>query len=152
MNWHDLIRELEGFDEREFFGPVREQEVIHAEEELGCSFPPEYRQFLLELGAGSVSSESFVGLGGPKYLDVVWMTRTLRQKSTKHPFPSQFLPLRTDGFGNYDCIDTSQPTTKGEYAIVEWIHEAGGQKGRTVAQGWFEWFHSILQMIREIEQ
>ena len=123
------IREIQSFDEQAFVGPIQEQLVTQAEQELALRFPPEYRQFLLTFGSGSVSSESFIGLGGAQHLNIVWLTQKLRQKPILRPFPIQLLPIRTDGFGNYDCIDTSNPTSNGEYAIVEWLHDAGGQKG-----------------------
>ena len=152
MNIQDITKEIHSFDEYEFVGPIQEQLVFQAEQELTLRFPPEYRQFLLTFGSGSISSESFIGLGGAQHLNIVWLTQTLRKKPTPRPFPVELIPIRTDGFGNYDCIDTSTTSTSGEYAIVEWLHDAGGQKGRTLAVGYFEWFRSIIQIIREIEQ
>ena len=151
MNIQVVADEIQGFDEHQFVGPIQERLVAQAEKELEVTFPPEYRQFLLTLGSGSVSSESFIGMGGAKHLDIVWMTRALRQKKTERPFPTDLLPVRTDGFGNYDCVDMSHPTASGEYAIVEWLHDAGGQKGKVLAMGYFEWFLAILQMIRDLE-
>jgi len=152
MNIQDITNEIQSFDEHEFVGPIPEPFVAQAEQELALHFPPAYRQFLLAFGSGTISSESFIGLGGPQHLNIVWLTQTLRNKKTPRPFPVELLPIRTDGFGNYDCIDTSAATTKGECAVVEWLHDAGGQKGRTLAVGYFEWFRSIVQIIREIEQ
>jgi hypothetical protein len=96
MNINIIYRELASFDDVEFFGGVSENSVNVAEAELGLCFPPDYKIFLQEFGSGYVSSEEFIGLGGPKHLDVVWLTKELRGRSS-NPLPHRMIPLRNDG-------------------------------------------------------
>jgi cell wall assembly regulator SMI1 len=152
MNIKDWLLQAEKFEKREFFGPVDVAEVENASRDIGLPFPPQYRAFLETVGSGSVGSESFIGLGGPQYLDVVWMTSALRNKRAEKAFPPFLIPIRTDGYGNYDAIDTSHPTELGEFAVVEWRHEGSGEdKCEVLASGFFEWLASMLILIREAE-
>ena len=63
---------------------------------------------LLKFGAGYVTSEELIELGGAKHLDVAWLARDLRSRkaATAKALPAMLIPVRADGFGNYDCIDT----------------------------------------------
>lgn len=152
MKLHDIMQQIETFENREFYGPVDEGIIHSSEMELNIVFPSQYVEFLGVYGAGSISSESFIGLGGPKHLDIVWLTKTLRSKKGKRSFPYYLLPIRSDGYGNYDCIDLSLPTSGGEYSIVEWIHDGSDEeKGRILAGSYYEWMMAILDMIREID-
>jgi cell wall assembly regulator SMI1 len=150
MNIKDWLHEVEKFEDREFFGPVDVAEVENASRDIGLQFPPQYRAFLEIVGSGSVGSENFIGLGGPQYLNVVWMTSTLRNKRSHKAFPPFLIPVRTDGYGNYDAIDTMHPTEFGECAIVEWRHEGSGEdKCEVLALGFFEWLASMIILIQE---
>jgi hypothetical protein len=153
MTIEDVIREAEGFEGREFAGPVSDAVVAAASQELGLAFPPQCAAFLRTFGAGSVASESFVGLGGPRHLDVVWLTRVLRARKSARLFPVSLVPVRSDGFGNYDCIDTTQLTSDGEFAIIEWAHDRpDAEPNHILATTYFEWFVLILQMVREVQE
>ena len=152
MNLQDWLREVEKFEDREFFGPVDVADVENASREIGLPFPPQYRAFLETVGSGSVGSESLIGLGGPQYLNVVWMTSTLRNKKAQKAFPQFMIPVRADGYGNYDAIDTTHPTDHGEFAVVEWRHEGSNEEPcEVLASGFFEWLASMLILIREAE-
>lgn len=152
MKLTDLIQEIGTFEETEFFGPTEIVVIDSASKELCLTFPSQYKEFLATLGSGSISSESFIGLGGPRHLNVVWLTKTLRSKTGSRTFPKYLLPIRSDGYGNYDCIDTSQPTSDDEFAIVEWLHDGSDLlKDKILANSFFEWFSLVLQMLKEIE-
>jgi cell wall assembly regulator SMI1 len=150
MNLKEWLRETEKFEQREFFEPADTAAIENASREIGLPFPPQYREFLTRVGCASVGSESFIGLGGPQYLDVVWVTTTLRNKRSTKNFPKFLIPLRADGYGNYDAIDTSHPTDDGEFAIVEWRHEGtDADRSEVLTSGFFEWLESMLTLIRE---
>lgn len=150
MNLAEWLHEVEAFEDREFFGPIADARIEGASKESGLPFPPQYREFLSVVGSGSVASESFIGLGGPQYLDVVWMFKALRGKERRKKFPPTFIPLRADGYGNYDAIDTMQATSGGEFSIVEWRHEGSeADPSRVLAAGYFEWLESMLAIIKE---
>lgn len=152
MNLSEWIQETEAFDDREFFGPVPNATIDSASQQIGLPFPAQYRAFLSTVGSGRVGTESFIGLGGPRDLDVRWVSEALRGKNREKPFPSYLIPVRSDGYGNYDAIDTRQPTDDGECALVEWRHEgAGGGAPRVLATSYFGWLSSMLELIREAE-
>jgi len=149
----ELIHLIENFEDVEFSGPISQDKIDLASRELSINFPLQYREFLSYLGSGSISSESFIGLGGPRHLDVVWLTKTMRAKKGTRSFGEHLLPVRSDGYGNYDCIDTSQPTSESEFAIVEWLHDGSDFQGnRILATSYFNWFYSMLKMLKGIEQ
>lgn len=82
---YDRARALiaESPDLADFEGPKYEQLVAAAEQRLGVTFPPEYRLFLLELGAGSFGGTEVYGVIGDDFdnsgiPDAVWNTLTMR--------------------------------------------------------------------------
>jgi len=151
MSIHDIERELAVFTESNFNGGVNEEAIQQAEIALGVLFPFQYRQFLLHFGSGSVSSEEFVGLGGPKHLNVVWLANNLRNREGR--FPNCLIPLRADGYGNYDCLDTSKPKKNGEFPIVEWVHGSEASHAwKTLASSFDEWFVDLLRMIKKHDE
>jgi cell wall assembly regulator SMI1 len=117
-----------------------------AERALGVRFPPAFRAFLIELGSGGAGSEEFIGLGGPSHLDVVQATLWARQ--SPRGFPPTLIPLRRDGFGNYDCLDLDCET-ESSCPVVEWVHEAPNGQRRVLAPDYEAWFASILEMAAE---
>jgi hypothetical protein len=148
MNNKELNQRLANFEIVQPSGPVSEAAMSAAEQQLGIQFPPQYRAFLSAFGCGGVDSEDFIGLGGPEHLDIVKLALRLRKRT--NPLPARLVPLRSDGFGNYDCLDTDQPTSKGEYAIVQWNHEAGeNQECERLAESFDDWFESVLMIIEE---
>src|SRR5690349_4317451 len=114
MNLNDWLRETEGFEGWESYGPVPTAAIDAASQKIGLPFPPEYRAFLSTVGSGRVGTESFIGLGGPQDLNVARVYEALRGKGRRKQFPSFLIPVRSDGYGNYDAIDTQQPTRDGE--------------------------------------
>jgi antitoxin YobK len=148
MNNEELNQRLAHFETVEPSGPVSESLIAAAEQQLGVQFPPQYRAFLSVFGSGGVDSEDFIGLGGPEHLDIAKLVLRLRDRN--NPLPARLLPIRGDGFGNYDCFDTDQPTSQGEYAIVQWNHEAGAvQECERLYDSFDDWFESVLVMIKE---
>lgn len=148
MNIEDLKQRIGTFEFTDFSGPVGSDIIEDAEQSIGLPFGREYRHFLEHLGSGGVESEEFIGLGGQPHLNVVQMREDLLHKT--HPLPKHLIPLRGDGFGNYDCSDTSSPTENGEFAVVQWLHDGGSnQVHARLASSYFEWFSSILDMIQE---
>ena len=100
------------------------------------------------LGCGGVDTEDFIGLGGPDYLNIVKLMPKLQDRNNK--FPNNLLPLRGDGFGNYDCLAFDVPTQNSEVAIVQWNHEgSSAQVMEVLANDFEQWFESILLMIEE---
>ena len=148
MNSEELVRRLANFESVEPSGPASEALIATAEQQLGIQFPTQYRSFLATFGCGGVDSEEFIGLGGPDHLNIAKLASRLRDRT--NPLPENLLPLRGDGFGNYDCININQSTNCGEYAIVQWNHEEGEpQKLKVIAISFDQWFESVLVMLEQ---
>jgi cell wall assembly regulator SMI1 len=145
-----IKREIATFSDAQFVGGNSEEAIVHAEGELGLRFPPEYRAFLGELGCGSISSEEFIGLGGPQHLNVVWLTHHLRGRLSNN-MPVNLIPLRHDGYGNYDCIDTLRPTDHGENEIVEYLHDEKSGERRQLNDSFFSWLLGIFKLIQALD-
>ena len=152
MNFETIKTEIESFDFFDFTGGVEDTIINEASNAIALPFPPEYREFLKQLGAGGVSSEEFIGLGGADHINVVMIFNHLREPSKFSVFPESFIPIRSDGYGNYDCIDTKSPTSMGEFKIVAWLHDGGdNQVCEELSTSYWEWFLSILDMVRELD-
>ena len=151
MSTKELNHRLANFETIDSSGPVPEATIVAAEQQLGIQFPPQYRSFLSLFGCGGIDSEEFIGLGGPDHLNIVKLTLRLRAKINS--LPIYLLPLRNDGFGNYDCFDTRGLTERGEFMIVQWNHEGGEDQYLEVLSDSFDqWFESLLVMIEQTNE
>lgn len=152
MNIKEVKRKLKKFDDVEFVGGASEVAIETASREIGLPFPPQFIEFLREFGSGSVSSEEFIGLGDPGHNDVVTVTKSLRTRRHGGDFSTAMIPICSDGYGNYDCIDTKMPSKDGEFQIVEWLHDGGhGQKCTLLADSYFEWLSKMLDEIHQLD-
>lgn len=105
-----------------FVGRRDAQLVDEAEVALGVTFPPTYRRFLLELGAGSVAGEEFDGVITRDFAhssvpDAVWATLKHR---TQFGLPLGIVLVHSSGYGDYYGLDTSRPDAGGECPVVLW--------------------------------
>ena len=62
MNFETIKTEIESFDFFDFTGGVEDTIINEASNAIALPFPPEYREFLKQLGAGGVSSEEFISI------------------------------------------------------------------------------------------
>lgn len=95
--------------------------VAKAENALGVIFPPTYRRFLTELGAGDIGGEEFYGITRTEFTDAsvpngVWLT--LEERKTGLPEP--LVVVYATGDGTWFAIDTSARDDTGEAPIVAW--------------------------------
>jgi cell wall assembly regulator SMI1 len=151
MTLQDIEHELAAFTESEFSGGASEADVQEAENALGVHFPFQYRQFLLHFGSGFASSEEFVGLGGPSHLNVVWLTNKLRGR--EGGFPSWLIPIHTDGYGNYDCLDITRRDQNGECPVIQWLHDGGTNPSYAVLGASFnEWLITLLRSTKKLDE
>jgi antitoxin YobK len=152
MDFQQIALEIETFEAREFHGGVDDSLIDRASAAIGLPFPPTYREFLRRLGCGYVSFQEFIGLGGPDHLDVVKETLQQRERSGTSRFPLHLIPVLSDGFGNYECIDTASPTDGGEFNVVNWLHDGGDEQDcEVIAESYLAWFRSVLQMIKAVD-
>jgi hypothetical protein len=90
-----------------FAGPQDEPVIQEAERLLGLKFPPTYRAFLQQLGAGSFSAAEFYGICGPDLLtgpipNGIWCTLNHREK---WQLPRNLVVIGDGGFGDNYCLD-----------------------------------------------
>ena len=106
------------------FGGQRPAELVErAEAALGVRFPPSYRAFVRELGAGDVAGEEFYGITSDEFVDSsipngIWLTLREREDSG---LPEHLVIVYEDGEGDYYAVDTSKEGSEGENPVVLWI-------------------------------
>jgi len=104
-------------DLADFVGPRDESLIAAAEETLGLRFPPSYRTFVAELGAGSFGGEELYGVisddasGIP---EAVWMTLEARRD---WGLPSSMIVVYFDGGIDYFVLDTAAVDARGEAPV-----------------------------------
>ncbi len=83
-------------------GPRDEHLVRKAEEILGLRYPPIYRRFLLEFGAGGFFSFEVYGITTDAISNGVWYALQLRERFN---LPKDLVPVYDDGIGYKFMID-----------------------------------------------
>jgi hypothetical protein len=111
MNDYEQAKSLveEHEDLADFDGPQPDSLLEKAEETLGVRFPPTYRRFLSEFGAGGFGASEFYGVfredfessGVP---DAVWRALKLRREGG---FPEHLVPVASLGDGDLAALDLS---------------------------------------------
>lgn len=102
-----------------FAGPRAETLVRKAAEALGVHFPPAYRRFLMEYGAGSFGSAEFYGVIDEDFEDSsvpdgIWCTLEERKNSN---LPHELVVVGDTGTGEFYCLDLS--VAEGPVVIVD---------------------------------
>ena len=104
-------------------GPAPEAAIREAEEELGVSFPPAYREFLREFGAALAPTFEIAGLfpsttddEPPFWTDVVSFTKEMR-KASRGRIPLNFVAISDDG-GDYKFYLDASSEKRGEHPVL----------------------------------
>jgi len=133
----------------DFAGPQPESRVANAERALGSTFPPTYREFLLQFGCGSIAGEEFYGVNTDDFEnssvpDAVWATLKNRKEGS---IREEFIIVASTGDGAYHVIDTSRQHSDGESPVLEWWpgYSVSEGNGRLVAADFGEF---LLQKIQ----
>jgi hypothetical protein len=105
-----------------FSGKQPKALVAAAERTLGVTFPPTYRRFLLELGAGGVGSEEIYGVFQADFVnssvpDAVWATMDARREMD---LPQAFVMIHYDGGEFFHILDTAEVDERGECPVKMW--------------------------------
>ena len=109
-----------------------EERVARAEQELGLTFPPSYRRFLIEFGAGGVGGEEIYGLINDDFEDArppqaIGLTRELRRDGQ---VADALVVIYNLGQGSYFAIDTGSAGPGDEAPVVAFtpgVHMAGDE-------------------------
>ena len=101
--------------------------VERAEQALGIRFPPTYRRFVTELGAGGIGSEDVYGVVNDDFEDVrppgaIGYTRDLRRRGF---ITDDMVVIYALGDGTYYALDTARSGPDGEAPVVAFIPGAG---------------------------
>jgi len=102
------------------FDPQPEKRVVRAEQTLGVRFPPSYRRFLAEFGAGGIGSEEIYGLidddfENPQPPQTVGLTREFRRD---RQISDDLIVIYNLGQGSYCALDMSRAGPDGEAPVV----------------------------------
>jgi hypothetical protein len=94
-------------EEADFAGPREPSVVEAAERALGVTFPPSYRRFLLEYGAGGFGSMEIFGVIDDNFEtgpvpDGIWLTLSERQEAP--PLPDDLVVVSYVGDGTLECL------------------------------------------------
>lgn len=116
----DAVRDS---DRARFVGPRDNDLVSAAEAALGVSFPPTYRRFIAELGAGSVDGREFFGVIDENFVnssipDGIWATLDERER---FGFPNHLVIVGDTGMGEHYVLDTSRSGPDGECPVAVWV-------------------------------
>jgi antitoxin YobK len=122
MSMQDLERGLElvaaNSDRARFIGPRDPGLVAAAEEALGVSFPPTYRRFVSELGAGSLRGREFYGITREEFVPTVpnGIGLTLDERESSG-LPERYVIVGDTGSGDWYVIDTDEASADGENPV-----------------------------------
>ncbi len=112
-----LIAQAGGGD---FEGAKPEELVAKAEAALGIGFPPSYRQFLLELGAGDIAGFEVYGVVNDDFDDArVPDAIALTLDARRAGLDPRYVLIGTLGDGSHDYLDTAHPDASGEFPVVQ---------------------------------
>ncbi|MBY5162886.1 SMI1/KNR4 family protein [Salsipaludibacter albus] len=119
----DALQAIAGSDRARFIGPRDPALVASAEQALDVAFPPTYRRFVLELGAGSVGGREFYGVTTDNFTSAsvpngVWLTLDERWK---FDLAEGLVIIGETGLGEYYVLDTRHRTEDGECPVVLWV-------------------------------
>lgn len=136
-------------DRMGFVGPRAESLVAAAEAALGVTFPPTYRRFLREHGAGGFGAEEVYGVVHDDFEDSavpdgVWFTLTERRDGD---LPPTLVVVYAEGTGELFCLDLEGADAGDEAPVV--THESGAgpiQPKETVAE---DFGALLLDLVRQ---
>lgn len=106
-----------------FVGPRDPGLVEAAEAALGLAFPPTYRRFVAELGAGAFGGSEFYGAIDSDFVassipDGIWLTLDERDG---FGLPRPFVIVGETGTGEFYVLDTAQTDAEGECPVAVWV-------------------------------
>lgn len=105
-----------------FVTGAREPRVVEAAERaLGVTFPPTYRRFVLEMGAGGIGAFEVYGVVDDRFAgpvpDGVWFTLSERETG----MPAHLVVVGDTGMGESNVLDTSATDAQGECPVRIWV-------------------------------
>jgi hypothetical protein len=123
VEYEEALRLLQSYLDRSTFKPQPPERVERAERTLGVRFPPTYRRFLHELGAGGIGSEEIYGVFSDDFESTgspgaVGYTLQLRREGR---IADDRVVVYGLGDGSNDALATGRAGPDGEAPIVGFI-------------------------------
>lgn len=133
-----LIDEHE--DQADFVGPRSLELIQRAELAVGLRFPPTYRRFLSEYGAGNIGGTEIFGVVDDDFEtssvpDAIWLNLT-------HPREDLFV-FYALGEGTEFCLDTSRTAPDGEMPVI--AVDPGGEVREEIAPDFGSALHMLVR-------
>lgn len=109
-------------DDSFFAGPKSEELISKAENALGLFFPPTYRRFVKELGAGNIAGQEFYGVTTDNFDSAsvpngVWFTLHARKN---YSFPDDLIIVFSLDDGSYIALNAHKEHSDRECEVVLW--------------------------------
>ena len=146
------IARINDYVGRKFYvGPRDVGLIVAAQDALGIQFPPSYRMFLEQLGAGSIRGREVYGIVDGDFRDSsipdgIWLTLREREDSG---LPQNLVIVYSTGDGDYVAIDTSRHGSEMESPLVLW--RPGVSSSRDDLEEVSSNFGTfLLQLVREV--
>ena len=144
-------------EQADFVGPRDPDLIARAENALSVAFPPTYKRFLRELGAGYFGAECFYGITSDNFANSsapngIWATLQDRQT---FGLPIHLIHIHPVGEGTHFFLDTDQKNADDECPVVAWIPglTEPGDDLEVIAAEFGEFFRSTVEealvLIRE---
>jgi antitoxin YobK len=133
----------------DFVGPRDEAMIRSAEQALGISFPPPYRRFLAEFGAGSFGSSEIdgvitAGFAQGSVPNGIWYTLREREELG---LPERLVIITQSGYGPLLCLDlgTSPDGTEAPVVLYDGEISDGEPLTEPVAEDFGAFFHEEVE-------
>jgi hypothetical protein len=119
-DYEEALALIENHLDEADFEAQSDERIERAERVLKVRFPPTYRRFLLELGAGAIGAEEFYGLVNDDFEDArppqaVGLTREFRREGH---VSDDLVVIYNLGQGSYYALDTARTDQDGEAPVV----------------------------------
>lgn len=107
-------------------GGYDEDLIIRAEEQLGITLPPTYREFVRQFGECDVAGEEFYGVWTREddHGSFFGAVRTTLEARRASAMPSPLIASMSDGMGGLYVLDTASLDEDSEASVLIW--EPGG--------------------------
>jgi antitoxin YobK len=140
-----IVRENPGSST--FVGPRADLFVRSAEQALGLCFPPSYRRFTLELGAGNVGATEIFGVVDMDFElstlpDAVWLTLKAREESD---CPADLILIGASD-DELICLQVRADRQEGPVLALSFLNGDHAEGARVIAADFGTYFLAVAEV------
>jgi antitoxin YobK len=107
----EILQMIDEYEEdKDFFGKPSEEAIKKAEDRLEVTFPPQYREYVKNYGAGGICGVQILGVEKEDYASVVEDTESYREFG----LPQKYIVIEDVDEFIY-CLSTVE-----EYKVIRW--------------------------------